>query len=114
MRNRQHRPHGSARGRQHHARPNTYSFGQGISEDKGRVTIARALQEWDSRFRPQKGTARGLFNLGILTDVVLKTQEGPLNIGDYIRARKVDLIINTPMGFHARRSDDAILMAPRL
>lgn len=79
--------------------------------NKDRVTIApiaKALQEMGFEILATKGTARDLFNLGILTDVVLKTQEGHPNIVDYIRARKVDLIINTPMGFHARRSDDDI------
>ena len=34
--------------------------------------------------------------------------EGRPNIVDLIRAHKVDLIINTPMGFHATKSDDDI------
>ena len=79
--------------------------------NKDRVTIApiaKALQEMGFEILCTKGTARDLFNLGILTDVVLKVHEGHPNIVDYIRAKKVDLIINTPMGFHARRSDDDI------
>lgn len=78
---------------------------------KDRVTIApvaKALQELGFQILATKGTARDLFGMGILTDVVLKTHEGTPNIVDYIRARKVDLIINTPMGYHARRSDDSI------
>ena len=55
-----------------------------------------------------RGTARDLFDAGILADVVLKVHDGRPNIVDLIRARKVDLIINTPMGFHATRSDDDI------
>ena len=79
--------------------------------NKDRVTIApiaKALQEMGFEILATKGTARDLFNLGILTDVVLKVHEGHPNIVDYIRAKKVDLIINTPMGFHSRRSDDDI------
>ncbi len=79
--------------------------------NKDRVTIApiaKALEEMGFEILCTKGTARDLFNLGILTDVVLKVHEGHPNIVDNIRARKVDLIINTPMGFHARRSDDDI------
>lgn len=45
---------------------------------------------------------------GELTDVVLKVHDGHPNIADMIRAHKVDLVINTPMGFHSRRSDDEI------
>ena len=79
--------------------------------NKDRVTIApiaKALQEMGFEILCTKGTARDLFNLGILTDVVLKVHEGHPNIVDYIRHKRVDLIINTPMGFHARRSDDDI------
>ncbi len=79
--------------------------------NRDRVTIApiaKALQDMGFEILCTKGTARDLFNLGILTDVVLKVHEGHPNIVDYIRAKKVDLIINTPMGFHARRSDDDI------
>ncbi len=79
--------------------------------NKDRVTIApiaKSLQEMGFEILCTKGTARDLFNLGILTDVVLKVHEGHPNIVDYIRHKRVDLIINTPMGFHARRSDDDI------
>ena len=55
-----------------------------------------------------RGTARDLFDQGVLTDVVLKTHDGHPNIVDMIRSHKVALVINTPMGFHSRRSDDEI------
>ncbi len=72
------------------------------------VPIARSLQELGFHILATKGTARDLFKEGILADVVLKTQDGHPNIVDYIRLRKADLIINTPMGFHSRQSDDDI------
>ncbi|MDY5931576.1 MAG: carbamoyl-phosphate synthase large subunit [Candidatus Ornithospirochaeta sp.] len=78
---------------------------------KDRVTIApiaKALEEMGFQILATKGTARDLYREGVLTDVVLKVQDGHPNIVDYIRARKVDLIINTPMGFHSRQCDDDI------
>ena len=72
------------------------------------VPIAKALEELGFHILATKGTARDLFSSGILADVVLKTQDGHPNIVDYIREKKADLIINTPMGFHSRQSDDDI------
>ena len=70
--------------------------------------IAKALQEMGFHVLATKGTARDLYAAGILCDVVLKTQDGHPNIVDYIREHKADLVINTPMGFHSRKSDDDI------
>lgn len=72
------------------------------------VPVARALQDLGFEVAATRGTARDLFEHGILADVVLKVQDGHPNIVDMIRARKIDLVINTPMGFHSRRSDDDI------
>ena len=72
------------------------------------VPIAKALEEMGFHILATKGTARDLYSAGILADVVLKTQDGHPNIVDYIRERKADLIINTPMGFRSRQSDDDI------
>lgn len=72
------------------------------------VPIAKALQELGFTLLATRGTARDLFDQGVLCDVVLKVHDGRPNIVDLIRNHKVDLIINTPMGFHATRSDDDI------
>ena len=72
------------------------------------VPIAKALQEMGFSISATRGTARDLFDEGVLTDVVLKVHDGHPNVADMIRAHKVDLVINTPMGFHSRRSDDEI------
>ena len=72
------------------------------------VPIARALQEMGFSLAATRGTARDLFEEGVLTDVVLKTHDGHPNIVDMLRHHRVDLVINTPMGFHSRRSDDEI------
>ncbi len=72
------------------------------------VPIAKALQELGFEVLATRGTARDLFEAGVLCDVVLKVHDGHPNIVDLIRAHRVDLVINTPMGFHAVRSDDDI------
>ena len=79
------------------------------NKDRGTIApIAKALQEMGFHVLATKGTARDLYAAGILCDVVLKTQDGHPNIVDYIREHKADLVINTPMGFHSRKSDDDI------
>ncbi len=72
------------------------------------IPIARALQDLGFSILATRGTARDLFDAGIMSDVVLKVHDGRPNIVDLIRGHRVDLIINTPMGFHATRSDDDI------
>ena len=72
------------------------------------VPIAKALQKLGFSILATRGTARDLFDEGVLCDVVLKVHEGRPNIVDMIRAHKVNLVINTPMGFHATKSDDDI------
>ena len=72
------------------------------------VPIAKALEELGFQILATKGTARDLFAADIFADVVLKTHDGHPNIVDCIREKKADLIINTPMGFRSRQSDDDI------
>ena len=72
------------------------------------LPIAKKLEELGFELYATKGTARDLFNEGILANVALKVNEGHPNIVDMIRAHKIDLVINTPMGFHSRKSDDDI------
>ncbi len=79
------------------------------------IPIARDLEKLGFNLLATRGTARALYEAGILSGVVLKTQDGHPNIVDLMQAHKVDLVINTPMGFHARKSDDDIRsMAMRL
>jgi len=72
------------------------------------VPIARALQDMGFAIAATRGTARDLFDAGILAEVVLKVHDGHPNIVDMIRSHRIALVINTPMGFHSRRSDDEI------
>ncbi|MFA6840852.1 MAG: carbamoyl-phosphate synthase large subunit [Sphaerochaetaceae bacterium] len=72
------------------------------------IPIARQLQKLGFQLAATRGTARDLFDAGILCEVMMKVHEGHPNIVDNIRSHRVALVINTPMGFHARRSDDDI------
>lgn len=81
-------------------------------KDRGTIIpIARELQKLGFHLFATHGTARDLFDAGVLCNVVLKVQDGHPNIVDMMHAHRVDLVINTPMGFHARRSDDDIRTA---
>ncbi|WP_394699374.1 hypothetical protein [uncultured Sphaerochaeta sp.] len=68
----------------------------------------KKLQEMGFSIAATRGTARSLFEAGILCEVVQKVHEGNPNITDYLRAKQIDLVINTPVGYHAHKSDDEI------
>jgi carbamoyl-phosphate synthase large subunit len=73
------------------------------------------LKELGFELAATGGTARDLFDAGLLCETVLKVHEGHPNIVDHMKARRFSLIINTPMGPHALHSDDDIrTMAMRL
>jgi carbamoyl-phosphate synthase large subunit len=62
------------------------------------VPIARDLTELGFRLIATRGTAAYLRAYGLEVDVVYKVNEGRPNIADEIVNRKVDLVINTPLG----------------
>ena len=72
------------------------------------MPLVKKLQDLGFQIAATKGTARSLFEEGILCEVVQKVHEGRPNITDYLRAKQVALVINTPMGYHAHVSDDEI------
>ncbi|MCF7933377.1 MAG: carbamoyl-phosphate synthase large subunit [Spirochaetia bacterium] len=72
------------------------------------IPIARKFEALGFTITATRGTARDLFDEGILCEVILKVHEGHPNIIDNIRNNRVDLVINTPMGFMAKKSDDDI------
>ncbi|MDX9808854.1 MAG: carbamoyl-phosphate synthase large subunit [Sphaerochaetaceae bacterium] len=79
------------------------------------IPIAKALSEMGFELAATRGTARDLFEAGLLCETVLKVHEGHPNIVDHMRSRRFSLIINTPMGMYAKQSDDDIrTMAMRL
>ncbi len=72
------------------------------------IPIARALKKMGFLITATRGTARDLYDAGILCEVILKVHEGHPNIIDNIQNKRVDLVVNTPMGFMAKKSDDDI------
>jgi carbamoyl-phosphate synthase large subunit len=69
------------------------------NQDKANLTpIARDLAELGFRLIATRGTAAYLRAYGLDVDVVYKVNEGRPNIADEIVNRKVDLVINTPLG----------------
>ena len=70
------------------------------------IPIAKELQDLGFTIAATRGTARDLYDNNILCEVMLKTIEGHPNIVDYIRSQSIDLVINTPMGFHSIASND--------
>jgi carbamoyl-phosphate synthase large subunit len=69
------------------------------NDDKANLLpIARDLAELGFRLIATRGTAAYLRAYGLDVDVVFKVNEGRPNIADEIVNRKVDLVINTPLG----------------
>ena len=69
------------------------------NDDKANLLpIARDLSELGFRLIATRGTAAYLRAYGLDIDVIYKVNEGRPNIADEIVNRKVDLVINTPLG----------------
>jgi carbamoyl-phosphate synthase large subunit len=62
------------------------------------IPIARDLAELGFRLIATRGTAAYLRAYGLEVDVIYKVNEGRPNIADEIVNRKVDLVVNTPLG----------------
>jgi carbamoyl-phosphate synthase large subunit len=77
--------------------------------------VARRLSELGFRIAATLGTARFLWAHGVWADVLRKVHEDHPNALDYLRHRKIDLFINTPLGresqFDDYRMQDAALAA---
>jgi carbamoyl-phosphate synthase large subunit len=69
------------------------------NDDKANLLpIARDLAELGFQLIATRGTAAYLRAYGLEVDVVYKVNEGRPNIADAIVNRKVDLVVNTPLG----------------
>jgi carbamoyl-phosphate synthase large subunit len=76
--------------------------------DQDRVTIlpiVRELERLGFAVAATRGTAEFLFKNGIFAEVVLKIHEGRPNLIDHIHQRRIDLIINTPLGRYSQKGD---------
>jgi carbamoyl-phosphate synthase large subunit len=69
------------------------------------ISIAKEFEGRGFKIIATEGTANALINSGIKTEKVKKVNEGRPNIIDWIKDKKVSLIINTPAG-KGPRSDD--------
>jgi carbamoyl-phosphate synthase large subunit len=62
------------------------------------VSIARDLADEGFSLVATRGTASYLRAHGLTVDVMFKVNEGRPNVADHIVNRKIDLVINTPLG----------------
>src|SRR4029077_16344753 len=77
--------------------------------DKGGVLLhARELAEMGFRIVATRGTADFLNAAGVPSERVYKVNEGRPNVVDLIHDRKIDLILNTPLGRESFYDDGAI------
>jgi carbamoyl-phosphate synthase large subunit len=75
------------------------------------LPIARDLVELGFRLLASLGTAGYLRAHGLRVDVVFKVNEGRPNIEDEIVNRKIDLVVNTPLGRESYFDDRALRRA---
>jgi carbamoyl-phosphate synthase large subunit len=82
------------------------------NDDKANlVPIARDLADLNFRLVATRGTAAYLRAYGLSVDVVYKVNEGRPNVADEIVNRKIDLILNTPLGRESFFDDRAVRRA---
>jgi carbamoyl-phosphate synthase large subunit len=85
------------------------------NDDKANlVPIARDLAQLGFKLIATRGTAAYLRAYGLDADVVFKVNEGRPNVADEIVNRKIDLIINTPLGRESFFDDRAVRRAAML
>jgi carbamoyl-phosphate synthase large subunit len=77
----------------------------------GLCPIALNMKEMGFKIYTTTGTYKFLKNNGIKTKQVFKVGEGRPNIVDLIKSKKIDLIINTPLGLQSRFDERSIRRA---
>jgi carbamoyl-phosphate synthase large subunit len=75
------------------------------------LPIARDLAELGFRLCATRGTAAYLRSYGLAVDVMFKVNEGRPNVADEIVNKKIDLIVNTPLGRESFFDDRAVRRA---
>jgi carbamoyl-phosphate synthase large subunit len=75
------------------------------------LPIARDLADLGFRLIATRGTAAYLRAYGLRVEVVYKVNEGRPNIADEIVNRKVDIVVNTPLGRESFFDDRAVRRA---
>ena len=78
-------------------------------EDKSNVVpVARDLAELGFNVLASRGTAAYLRAHGLEVEVVFKINEGRPHVGDKLRNREIDLVVNTPLGRESFFDDIAV------
>ena len=72
------------------------------------LPIIKSLQDLGFEFAATRGTAEFLFANGIFPEVVMKVHDGRPNVVDHMRAGRISLLINTPMGRFSQKGDHDI------
>ncbi|MBO5762463.1 MAG: carbamoyl-phosphate synthase large subunit, partial [Lentisphaeria bacterium] len=80
------------------------------AEHANLLPVAKGLQELGFHLLATEGTSLFLAKHGIKTEMVNKLNEGRPHIGDLIKNRSVQLIINTPLGRMSKIDDSFIRM----
>jgi carbamoyl-phosphate synthase large subunit len=80
------------------------------ADKRGIVLIAQELVNLKFKLIATEGTAKILGKNGITAEALPKVSEGRPNILDYIKNKKVELIINTPSG-RLPRQDEIVIRA---
>jgi carbamoyl-phosphate synthase large subunit len=75
------------------------------------LPIARELEQLGFKLTATRGTAAFLRAHGITVDVIFKVNEGRPNVADHLVNRKIDLVINTPLGRESFFDDRAVRRA---
>ena len=82
------------------------------NDDKANLLpIARDLSDLGFRLLASRGTAAYLRSYGLDVDVVFKVNDGRPNIADEIVNKKIDLVVNTPLGKESFFDDRAVRRA---
>jgi carbamoyl-phosphate synthase large subunit len=81
------------------------------SDKQSLIPIARDFIDLGFRLLATRGTHQLLESSGVPSEFVYKVGEGRPNIVDHIKERKIDLIINTPLGRKSRFDEKAIRRA---
>jgi carbamoyl-phosphate synthase large subunit len=69
------------------------------------LPIVRELVGMGFQIAATRGTAEFLFKHGIFAEVILKMHEGRPHLMDHLRAKRIDLLINTPLGRYSQKGD---------
>lgn len=75
------------------------------------IPVAQELSELGFQLLATAGTQKYLRERGICAEHIFKAGEGRPNIVDLIKSKKIDLIINTPLGRRSRYDEKAIRRA---